>query len=72
MADIARISDPMSPADQNRFVRAHASLYKKSGDRTRMAAVTRNLRAYARDILPGLMISRRDPVVLATQEENPN
>lgn len=59
-----------SRADENRFVRAHAGLYKKAHSRTRLRAVRRHVRAYAHDILPNLIISRRDPAVLAAEEEH--
>ncbi len=60
----------MGPAEQNRYVKASTRLYKKSYDRQRMAAVTKKVREYAGNVLPGLIISRRDPVVLATEDED--
>ncbi|MSU73769.1 hypothetical protein EXS56_01360 [Candidatus Kaiserbacteria bacterium] len=60
----------MGPAEQERFVVASTRLYKKTHDRTRTAAVTKKVRAYARDVLPDLMISRLDAVVLATEDED--
>ena len=60
----------MDRAAQNKFVRVTSRLYKKAKDRTRMNGVRAKVRAYARDILPGLMIDRRAPVVLATEDED--
>ena len=66
-------NSPASPlmdrAAQNKFVRVTTRLYKKAKEPERMKDVRAKVRAYARNILPGLMIDRRDPLVLATQEE---
>ena len=56
--------------DIDRYVETTAGLYKKAHSPGRMAAVTASVRAYAEDVLPGLIISRRDHVVLATEDED--
>jgi len=70
MTQATPIAATFGPVDQNNYVRALTRHYKKSGDRTRTAGVTKKVREYARTILPDLMISRRDPVVLATEDED--
>lgn len=54
----------------DQYVAATAGLYKKADNPDRNAAVTASVRAYAENVLPGLMIGRRDPVVLATEDED--
>jgi hypothetical protein len=56
--------------DVDRYVAATAGHFRKNGNPARKTAVEAQIRHYAENILPGLMIDRRDPIVLRAQGES--
>ena len=55
--------------DVDAYVAATTRHFKKNGDPHRRDAAEAWVREYATEVLPGLMIDRRDPVVLEAQGE---